>query len=93
MKETLRRIFWPILKVFESGEGEFSYAPSHRKILFAVGGLFLLLAFGSAYVSVEAATYGGLIPGTVFFSIGFVCSLVASLGSDRAVAKMWRNRE
>ncbi|MDZ7783352.1 MAG: hypothetical protein U5K56_10645 [Halioglobus sp.] len=92
MKESLRRLFWPVLKTFESGEGDFSYRESHRKILFAVGGLFLLLALGSLYASIKAATYGGLFPGAIFLSIGVVSTLVASLGSNRAVAKIWRNR-
>lgn len=92
MKDTLRSILWPILKPFETGDEEFSYASSHRKILFVIGGLFLLLSFGAIFATMTAGVYGGLIPATVFFAIGFVCSTVAFLGSDRAVAKIWRNR-
>lgn len=92
MKERMRRLFWPILRTFESGEGDFSYKASHRTILIAVGSLFLLLAFGSLYASFRASMYGGLIPGGVFLAIGAVCFIVAFLGSDRAVAKLWRNR-
>jgi len=92
MKETLRYLFRPVLKPLESGKGEFSYKASHRKILVAVGVLFLLLALGSIYVAFKASIYGGLIPGAIFFATGVVACAVAALGSDRAVARLWRNR-
>jgi hypothetical protein len=92
MKEVFRKVFQPILTIFESGEGEYVYKDSHRKILFAVGGLFLVLSTASAYFTISAAQYGGLIPVAVFFGIGFVCEIVGLLGTDRAVAKMWGSK-
>lgn len=44
MKAVLTRLFWPILSFFERGENPENYRPSHRKILLAVGFLFLVLS-------------------------------------------------
>jgi hypothetical protein len=92
MKTHLRTLFSPILRLFESGEGEYRYKPSYRTILIAVGGLFLVLSL----VSLAAAAYsnqaGAWLPFVVFFAAGAVCEIVGFLGSDRAVAKIWGNR-
>ena len=92
MRDKLRQIFRPVLKIFESGEGDFEYRESYRTILLAVGGLFSMLGLGSFYLSIVAATYSGLVPGVIFLTLGVVCLIVALLGNDRAVAKIWRNR-
>lgn len=92
MKQTLRNLFQPILRVFESGDGAYRYETSHRKILLAVGVLFLFLSAVSAMMAIRLSELGGLIPTLIFFTIGFVCEIVGFLGSDRAVAKMWGSK-
>jgi len=92
MKNTLRKIFLPILRIFESGDGEYSYKKSHRKILIVVGMLFLILSAVSAASAISSSQLGGLIPFLVFFIVGFVCELIGLLGSDRAVAKIWGSK-
>lgn len=92
MKEFFRNIFYPILRLFEMGEGEYNYKASQRKILIVVGVLFLILS-GISAVSVSVSNeMGGLIPFVVFFIVGFVCEIVGLLGNDRAVSKIWGNR-
>ncbi len=92
MKALLRKLFSPVLNLFESGEAEYVYKPSHRKILIAVGLLFLILSSGSIYASIVAATWGGIVPISVFLLIGIVCCIVGFLGSDHAVATMWKSK-
>lgn len=82
----------PILRIFESGEGEYVYKKSHRKILLSVGALFLVLSAVSAISAITSAQLGGLIPFLVFFLVGLVCEVVGLLGSDRAVAKIWGSK-
>lgn len=36
--------------------------------------------------------YGGLIPVAVFLAVGLVCEVVGALGSDKAVARMWKSK-
>ncbi|WP_028580379.1 hypothetical protein [Desulfogranum japonicum] len=92
MKEKLKKIFAPILKPFESGENEYIYRESHRSILKIFGLLFFILSIGSIYASIKASVLGGVLPATVFFLIAFVSEIVAFLGSDRAVANIWKRR-
>ncbi|MCW8931712.1 MAG: hypothetical protein OQL19_15950 [Gammaproteobacteria bacterium] len=92
MKKLLRKIFLPILRTFESGEEEYTYKESHRKILLVVGALFLILSIASAAIAISASQMGGLIPFLVFFLVGLVCVIVGSLGSNRAVAKIWGSK-
>ncbi|WP_394170767.1 hypothetical protein [Saccharospirillum alexandrii] len=92
MKNTLRHLFQPILRIFESGDDQFRYDKSHRKILLAVGVLFLFLSAISAVLAINSAQLGGLVPVLAFFLIGFVCIVVGTLGSDKAVAKIWGNK-
>lgn len=89
MKNAIRNILSPILNYFDSGSEQYSYKKSHRTILKIVGSLFLFLAFISLVIAVVTLDYGAAIPFIVFFSVGFICLVVGSLGSDRAVAKIW----
>lgn len=91
MKETLRTIFWPILKPFEGGEPGPQYRASHRTILKTVGVLFTLLACVSGAAVAYTANWAALFPVVVFFAIGMVCLIVGALGSDGAVSRIWRN--
>ena len=89
MKETLRQAFLPLLNIFESGEVDFKYKPSHRKILLVVAGLFITLSIVSATAAIVSAQIAGLIPCTIFFIVGLVCGIIGLIGNDRAVAKIW----
>lgn len=92
MKNIMRKIFSPILNYFESGDGEFVYKSSQRKILIAVGLLFLLVSSFAFAISVAASQMGGIFAILIFFLAGAVCEIVGLLGSDRAVAKIWKSR-
>ena len=91
-KAQLKKVFSPILKPFESDDGEYRYKASHRTILKAVGALFLLLSFVSLATAFYTAQLGALLPFIVFSAVGAVCEIVAFLGSDRAVAKIWGSK-
>ena len=93
MKDTLAKLFWPILKFFETDEVPTNYKPSHRVILIVVGALFMVLTAGSVAAAYFSGQVGALIPVLVFFSVGTVTLVVGLLGSDSAVAKIWgRNK-
>ena len=91
MKDTLRKLFWPILKPFEKGNGPFAYKPLNRKILLAVGRLFLVLALAVLAIAPRNGP-GFLIPVLVFGGVGLVGLVVGLLGSDRAVSNIWGSR-
>lgn len=92
MKKALRSIFAPILNLFESGTEEYSYKPSHRTILIAMGGLFMGLSLAVLFFSQESEDIGYLFPVLIFGGGGLVSWIVAFLGTDRAVAKIWGSR-
>jgi len=92
MKNFLRKLFAPILNIFENAEGEYCYSPSHRKILVVMGLLFFGISAVGLYFTLQINEMAGLLPVMLFSSIGFVCLIVAFLGSDRAVSKIWRNK-
>ena len=89
MKALLQRVFLPILRFFEEGEGVYHYQKSHRLILIVVGLLFFLLASVVVFLAPDSAGLGGFIPVLVFFTASLVCLVVGCLGSERAVAKIW----
>lgn len=89
MKDAMTRVFWPILAFFEQGEQPRDYRPSHRKILLGAGFLFFVLVAVTLFFGIWAGVIGALIPIVVFSAIGTVCLVVALLGSDRAVARIW----
>ncbi len=92
MKQVLIKTFWFILKHFETGEQDYAYKPMNRTILMVVGLLFSALAIITLIFSYGAEGFGFLIPVIVFFAVGLVCLVVALLGSDQAVARIWGNR-
>lgn len=92
MKLSIRKFFSPIINHFESGEEQYSYKPSHRSILMVVGGLFLVLSIISVVTGVLISEPSAAVPFLIFFSIGLVCIVLASVASDRAVAKIWGNK-
>lgn len=92
MRAFFTRLFRPILAFFETGQPAQGYRPSHRKILIAVGVLFGFLCAVSVYFGVTADMMGALIPSLIFFAVSLVCLVVAFLGSDAAVARIWGSR-
>lgn len=92
MRSILIKLCWPILRIFEQGQGTYHYKPSHRIILLVIGVLFSVLGSASLAIGVGAATLGALVPVVVFFSVSLVCLIVAGLGSERAVAKIWGSK-
>lgn len=89
MKNALRSFCRPILALFEKGEPVASYRPSHRKILLAVAVLFLVLFVISLSLSLSSGQLGALVPVAVFFVVSTVALIVATLGTDTAVARIW----
>ena len=91
MKPLLRRLFSPILNLFESGSEPYSYKPSHRTILIVIGVLFSALAALLCWL-VQGMEPSYLLPVMVFGGVGFVSLLVGLIGEDRAVARIWNSR-
>lgn len=92
MKDLLTKVFWPILRIFESDRPVVNYKRSHRVVLLVMGSLFLVLSLASASSAYFSGELGGLIPAVVFFGVGLVAIVVGALGSDSAVAKIWGSR-
>jgi hypothetical protein len=92
MKMTLRKLFSPVLNYFESGDSNYVYKPSHRKILLFMGGLSFFLSIISLIASIATNQLAGFLPILVFFIGGFVCVIIGLLGNDHAVAKIWGSK-
>jgi hypothetical protein len=92
MKKVLRRLFSPILKLFEAGDEPYTVKPLSRKILITIGVLFFGLASAVVYLSLDADVTGFMVPIVVFYGISLVALVVGLLGNDRAVARIWGNR-
>lgn len=89
MKNTLTKIFWPILRYFEGGHETENYKKSHRVALNGVGVLFIFLSLVSATAAYFTGGLGSFIPVIVFFCAGTIALAVGSLGSNSAVSKIW----
>ncbi len=89
MKDALRKLCRPVLAFFEKGEPAASYRPSHRTILLAAATLFLILFGVSLFFALAAGQLGAVVPVVVFFIVSVVSLIVATLGSDTAVARIW----
>lgn len=92
MRTALTKLFSPILSPLENAEGEYAYSPSHRTVLKIMGFLFMFIAAVGLYFSLKIDLLEGLFAVVIFGGIGIWCEIVAFLGSDKAVAKIWRNR-
>jgi hypothetical protein len=92
MKTLLQKIFSPLLSKFESGAGEYNYQRSHRLILVVVGSLFSFLTAGILAVGINSDGWGFLFPSIIFGGVGFSCIVIAGLGSERAVARVWSSK-
>jgi hypothetical protein len=75
MRNSLTRLFWPILGFFEKGELPQGSRPSHRKILLAVGFLFMVLVAVSLYFALISGIVGAVIP-IVIFSISILSNFL-----------------
>lgn len=92
MKSILRKLLSPLLNYFEAGEGPFVYKKSHRVILNVVGGLFIILSSSIIASGIAFSQLGAVFPGLIFMSISITCLAVGSLGSDRAVSRIWGSK-
>ena len=92
MKHLLRKICAPILNIFEQGDEEYAIKPLSRKILIVISILFSSLAAAVLYFIPEDAEIGYYLPVFIFSLIAFIGLVVGSLGTDRAVAKIWGSR-
>jgi hypothetical protein len=92
MKAILRKVFAPILNIFERSEGGYNYKSSYRTILNVVGSLFLFLSLASLAAAVSTSQFGAGLPFVIFLCVGSVCLIVGFLGTDKAVAKIWQNK-
>jgi len=94
MKALFRKLFAPILNVFEGGTETYAYKPLNRKVLIVLGVLFSLLDVAVVAISkrggVAPADY--MIPVVVFGAVALVALVVGCLGNDRAVSKIWGSR-
>jgi len=92
MRVFLTKLASPILNALENSQGSYEYSPSHRIILKVMGFLFFVIAGAGLYFSLQIQQWAGLFPVILFAAIGILCWTVAFLGSDKAVGKLWRNR-
>ena len=93
MKKGLRKLFAPLLNVFEHGEGDYDYKPMSRIILIVIALLFGGLTVGLIVISQKIALgWGTLIPVSVFSAVSLFCIIIGGLGTDRAVARVWGSR-
>jgi len=92
VKNLFKTIFSPILGAFEGGEEPFVYQKSHRIILIMLGTLFLMLSLALLGLSILFSKGGALIPSVVFFAVAVTSLVVGTLGSNRAVAKIWGSK-
>ncbi len=91
MKQALRRIFRPLLSPLERGSEPFAYKRSHRTILLVMSAMFIGLAT-LVFSQLPPGDPSYLLPVIVFGGAGLIGAIVGSLGSDRAVAKIWGSR-
>lgn len=91
MKSLLRKLFSPILNPLEAGDAPYGYKPSHRVILVVLSVMLSGLA-ALVFVLSQGKELTYLFPVIVFGLVSFTGLVVAFLGSDRAVAKIWGSR-
>lgn len=93
LKQLLRRLFSPLLGLFERGNEPYQYKPSYRKILLVFAFLFSALAAFVLWLmlSADINQLGYFLPVLVFGGIGLLALLVSLLGTDRAVSRLWHS--
>ncbi|MEH6566537.1 MAG: hypothetical protein V7756_14505 [Halopseudomonas sp.] len=93
LKDTARKLCSPLLKPLENSDAPYHYTPRSRAILVIMSVMFLMLATGLALFLPSGIERTFLIPVSVFGLIGVLGLLVAWLGSERAVARLWNSRQ
>jgi lipopolysaccharide export LptBFGC system permease protein LptF len=92
IKASARQIFSPILSPLEDSPRPYVYTRQSRLILWVMSVLFIGLAIALG-VWLPNKTDGSVwIPVGVFGLLGTFGVLVAWLGTDKAVAKVWGSR-
>lgn len=92
MKDSLRRLFYPILRFFENDSDEFNLTSTNRKVALFISTTFVIIALLLPVIASGSPFTSYIFPVIVFGSIGFIGLVVGSLGSDHAVAKLVGNR-
>lgn len=92
MSDLLKKLFAPVLNIFEKNNDEFVYRPTNRKIVLFVSVVFALLAFGLPAYMPMLVEMGYWFVMIVFGGISLVGLIVGLLGSDKAVAKLLGSR-
>lgn len=92
VKRILRKLFTPLLDIFERGDEPFTYKKSHRTVLLVLGSLFLFLSIIAMGLGVSFGQFAAVIPGIVFLAIAVTALVIGTMGSDRAVSKIWGNK-
>ena len=82
MKELLRSICAPVLKIFETGDEQYVYKPMSRVILLVIS---ILFGFFDRWYYFLMNSLGAIIPLIIFGTVSLVCLIVTTLGTDRAV--------
>ena len=93
MTNFLRRLFSPILNIFENDDDEFVYRSLNRKIVLFISAVFFLLAFALPYYMPKLIEMGYWFVMLVFGSLSSVGLIIGFLGSDKAVAKLLGSRK
>ena len=91
LKNLIRTLFAPLLNPLEAGDEPYNYKPSHRTILLVVSALFCGLATAVGWLA-WGIDPGYLFPVVVFGGVSITGLVVGTVGSDRAVAKIWGSR-
>ena len=91
MKNIIRKMFAFILTPLESGDEQYAYKPSHRKILVTMGVMFSALGFGVLLIIPEGEM-GYYLPVIIFGGGGILSIVVGLVGSDRSVSKIWGSK-
>lgn len=92
MKNTLKKIFSPILNIFENNNDEFVTRSLNRKIVLFISLVFSLLAFALPAFMPSLIELGYWFVMLVFGALSSVGFVVGLLGSDKAVAKLLGSR-
>lgn len=92
IKASARQLFSPILSPLEDSPKPYAYTRQSRLILWLMSALFVGLAIALA-AWLPGKTDGSIwIPVAVFGLLGSFGALVAWLGTDKAVARVWGSR-
>jgi len=92
MKTRLRRWFNPILTIFEQDSADLVPSPHARKLLYVLSGLFIFLALVFPLAVPGIVSRGFWFPMLVFLAVGITGLVVATLGTDGAVARIWGSK-